>query len=762
MTRVTPMLIVTIFLTSLLLVPPVFISMNAEAAPVDFSIPAQTSHSVRVAIYDEADITVPTGPNPILNNSFTNNLNEIESLLEGAGHTVTLLDEQNILDHQLMTADYDVFVLVNNVPRDSIAFLVYEFWLGGGGLLSFNKAFSYLNYRNIIWPDLNLDGWGILWSNQSADIMNVTERHSTMIDHQIGDLISERAADWTVISETVFDGSPVWGSITPLIRNVTNTDHLYAFAMDTAAWNGHEGGRLVHLPGDGSSIPADFESIIIDSVEWLVPRPKGRIVFDLSHSARIGIDPWDVPYITVWSSLNNFGQFRTLAVNHSYTIDKLYPSVSGNLTAERLAKYDILVVNWPDLDYTSAERAAVENWVAGGGSLLVLGDRTGMSGGATGDVFLNQLIQNFDMSLGTTDVLNFASMTPASGGHLTLESCTTLSIGYRNYLVVIGNATEIWMDGTDCVVAGEEFGQGRAILSADMNIFDNDFLGEESNVWFALNVLNWLSSTDAEILVHTDYLGWNDAVCKALRDLGLSYSLFNTRQYLDDFVDSQSWDLLIYNNVNFFPESTIYDELYAFVNTGGTLILTSFDVDNHPTHPLWSKMGVEWSSSLSGQPSMYFWDAAHPIFTEPNNHTMYNYTSNAFFGDDGDAVIYFEGYSAIAGTTATLQNGSATIVVSDDRTTLFNTIIIDNFGTDEDDSTYADSVELWQNEIVFMMTEPPTTTPDGGFPLDITTLLLIGAGVLAVVVIGGIFCRQRGSAGAAKPKKRTTKKKKKK
>ena len=92
---------------------------------------------------------------------------------------------------------------------------------------------------------------------------------------------------------------------------------------------------------------------------------------------------------------------------------------------------------------------------------------------------------------------------------------------------------------------------------------------------------------------------------------------------------------------------------------------------------------------------------------------MYNYTSNALFADDGDTVIYFEGYTALAGTTANPQNGTATIVVSDDRKTLFNTIIIDNFGTDEDDSTYADHIELWQNEIVFMMTEPAPTSPTG-------------------------------------------------
>ncbi|MHA2379606.1 MAG: hypothetical protein ACXADS_10020 [Candidatus Thorarchaeota archaeon] len=738
------------------MVPSVFVFGGSNAlANVDGPFESQASlaqlpKNARIAIYDESNLTVP---NLSFAEGLTNDLAEITTLLEGAGHTVEALSTSDILNHELMTADYDVFILANQLPRESIYELVREYWLGGGGLMTFNSSLSYLFYGRILDPSDTTDWRVFYWNYWPTDSQNVTARHPTMKDYHVNDTVYESGANCAVIWEPYLDALDNRDDYTLLLHNSTDTTFITGFAREART----EGGRLVYLP-TASSIAPDMESIILDSVEWLIPRPKGRIVFDMTHKPRIGIDYWDEPLITVWTSLNSFTQFRTLAVNHSYTFDKLYPSASGNLTADRLAKYDVLVFNWPDLDYTSAERAAVETWVAGGGSILALGDRTGMaSGGGTGDTFMNQLLQNFDMSLGTTDDVVWESMTP--GTHVTLEGCSLLYIGPHNYLSVIGNATEVWFDGTDCVVAAQEFGEGRAILSADMNIFDNSELGEDDNVRYALNSLNWLTAADAEILVHTDYLGWNDAVCRALRDLGLSYSLFNTRQYLDDFVDSQSWDMLIYNNVNYYPESTIYDELYAFVNTGGTLILTSFTVDTHPTHPLWSKMGVEWSSSLSGQPSMYFWDASHPIFTEPNDHTMYNYTSTAFFADDGDTVVYFEGYSAIAGTTATLQNGSATIVVSDDRKTLFNTIIIDNFGSDEDDSTYADSVELWQNEIVYMMTEP-TTPPGGGFPLDTTTLLIIGAGVLAVVVIGAIVCRRRGSAAAAKPKKRTTKKKK--
>lgn len=724
----------------MLIVPSVLVigSLNGEAS-MDFdgslesqALISQLSHNARVAIYDEDNLTVPV-ISDAAPGSLTNNITELANFLVDAGHSVDLLTEEDILDHQLLTADYDVFIIVNNVPRPSIFNHIKEFSLGGGGLLTFENAVSYLWFGGFIDETSIIDqGNSLYWGYYESSGQNVTARHSTMTDYHEGDNVTLekkfRVTHWgpQLTSQRGSD-------MIHLMNNSITPGYITGFAID----NSKDGGRIVQLPEDGHNIANDMDSIILDSVDWLVPRPKGRIAYDLCHSPRLSVDDWDGEYSTLTSSTNKFEQLRNLAANHSYTFDKFYPSSEGNFTAERLAKYDVIILVWPDIDYTSAERTAVMSWVEDGGSLLVLGDRTGLAGGGTGDVFINQLIQPLDMSLGTTDVINFASMTPET--HLTLEGCTSLYIGYRNYLVVLGNATEIWMDGTDAVVAGQEYGAGRVILSADMNIFDNEFLGEESNRYYALNVFNWLTATDAEILVHTDYLGTNDAVCKALRDLGLPYQLFTTRQYLDDFIDSKSWELLIYNNVNYFPESTIYDELYAFVNTGGTLILTSFDVDSHPTHPLWSKMGVEFDSSLSGSPSMYFWDASHPIFTEPNNHTMYNYTSGGLFADDGDTVVYFDGYTALAGTTATHQNGSATIVVSDDRKTLFNTIIIDNFSSDEDDSTYADSVELWQNEIVFMMTEPTTTTTTTGgglpFDLDTNTLIIIGVAVLALILI---------------------------
>lgn len=757
MTRVTPMLIVTIFLTSLLFIPSVFVFggsnalTNIDVTPESQALLAQIPHNARVAIYDEDNLTVPVVSYA---SNLTNNLAEITTLLEGAGHSVDLLTEEDILNHELMTADFDVFILVNNVPRPSIEHLVKEFSLGGGGLLTMNSAVSYLWYGGYIFADQDYDvGYGIWWGYFPSDSQNVTSRHPTMKDYHINDTVYERselwATSWTPKLEEARGNDMIL-----LMDNATEPEFITAFAID----NTKDGGRIVQLPGDGSSIPTDFESIILDSVDWLVPRPKGRIVYDLSHSPRLAVDIWD-DLATVYFEPNVFTQFRTLAVNHTYTFDKLYPLASGNLTAERLAKYDVLIIVWPDLNYTTAEYLAVEEWVDGGGSLLVLGDRTGLSGGGPGNTYINMMLQNFDMSLGTTDVLDFDSMTP--GTHVTLENCFSLAIGYRNYLSVLGTATSIWFDGTDPVVAGQSFGQGRAILSADMNIFDDYDLPLDDNARFALNVLNWLTANDAELLVFTDYgysLSYRDPVSLALNDLGIPYQLFTTSEYIDDFLDSKSWGLFILNEMNWQLTGIELDEIYAYVDAGGKLLMSYHDMDAHPSHPLWSKLGVEHSLTLSGAPMVYLWDVSHPIFSEPNDHSAFNYSSGNALSDDGDAVTIREGYTALAGSTADVQDGRAVIVVSNDRQTLFNPFLIDNFETDEDDSTYEDRIELWQNEITYMM------TPGGGtpFPIDTTTLLIIGAAVVGIIVIGVVVSRRRGggSAPKRKPKKKTTKKKK--
>jgi hypothetical protein len=111
------MFLMTIFLASLAITPAALTAVTADMTPLDFAIPSQVGEATaKVAIYDEDNTTAPVeaGAAAALS-GLTNNVDEVRTLLEGAGHSVTLLTTQDILDHELITADYDVFVLVNNL-----------------------------------------------------------------------------------------------------------------------------------------------------------------------------------------------------------------------------------------------------------------------------------------------------------------------------------------------------------------------------------------------------------------------------------------------------------------------------------------------------------------------------------------------------------------------------------------------------------------------------------------------------------------------
>ncbi|MFX0205599.1 MAG: hypothetical protein ACFFDT_06395 [Candidatus Hodarchaeota archaeon] len=667
---------------------------------------------IRVAVYYEANTSVPEYSNAI---GLTNDFSEVVSLLEDAGYDVSLIYSVNILNHELNTLNYDVFVMINNLPKENIAHLVQEFWLAGGGILSFNSAISYLFYYGLLVPELEgSEGYPFYWNYLSAENMNVSSRHPITQDYDIDDTVSERPENWVTYSVPVWDNfnSIEKGAIN-LLNNFTEYNFGYALAVDST----YRGGRVVHLPGDGSSIPSDFESIIVNAVDWLVPKPKASIAYDLSHQPRLGIDPWDAEFATVYNTENSFGQLRNLFVNHSYTVDKFYPSASGNFTAERLAAYDMMVIIWPDLNFTETEKTVVEDWISKGGSLALFGDRSELMGPNRGDLALNSLLSNFGMQLSGDNVLDFVSATPADE-HLTLEGCSSLSISYRNYITITDAAvTPIWDYSGIPVVAAQAYGQGRVILFSDMNILDNGRLKGAHNARFAVNVANWLSATTAEILVYTSAnVGVNHyrtPAVNALNELGLNFYLTTSAAYVNSTLISNKWSLVIIDEANHDVKGA-YAEISKYIDTGGRIIMSSWAMNYYPDNPLWARFGVAYSEQWDNDKPAYIWDPTHPIFNIPIDYGALIVQGSGLYSDDGDKIHVFDNATALAGFSTSESENNSGIVLRNDGQTLFNSYIISGLLNDFDDSTYMDAVELWLNEIGYMM------RPSINDPTDIT------------------------------------------
>ncbi len=684
----------------LCLVPPVgevdFVQ-NIEKELV--SIPSEgVSRTIRVAVYDESNITAPAWST---NTNYTYDFAATTAFLTSSGFDVTLLTTDDILNHELMTAYFDVFVMIDNVPKENIVDYVYEFWLGGGGVLSFNSAFGYLFYSGIFVPewagsDMYMSHW-LQWNTVLTPTPvnhTIMARHPMGQDYHPGDLIPDYLID-DVLSNPAILGTSTGSEMTVFSDGYTGSSYS-AWALEPTT---RAGGRAIQLPGNGSVVKSGWESIIIDSVEWLTPKPKGRIVYDLSHQPRLGVDLWDTT--TVYPGYMT--DMRDLLEMRGYTIDKLYAKASGNLTMERLSSYDMLILLSPDFNFTTPEITAVQNWVAAGGGLLVLGESLQMSSFEITGEQINFIMEDFDLQLADTP------STPSSGLfilHPLSEGCVIapfLANGFINYS---GDAFQVSYEDSNTIIAGTHFGAGRAILAADMNFAANSEISTTVNTQFVSNLVNWLTASEAKVLYYTNnFMDYGQTpAALALKDLGISYYATFDGDYFNLSLYSNDWDLVIVDSpassLNFFTES-----VENYLDTGGLLIMSYYDADSHPNDSLWSRIGFEVAADLTSftQPPTYIWQTGHSIFSIPNDYGAGNFTPSPIWWDEGDYLNVFSNATALVGFTETPEAGNASIVLGLNGRVLYNAFLIDEFIGDIDDSTYADNFELWENEIAFML-----------------------------------------------------------
>jgi hypothetical protein len=697
MKKVIPFTIVLLFLVGLCLIPPVSeVDLIQKPEKESISILSEgVSRNTQVAIYDESNTTAPAWST---NTLLSYNVTATADLLTSSGFDVTLLDTAAILNHELLTVNYDVFVMID---RESIMNYVYEYWIGGGGILSFNSAFGYLFYSGIFVPewagsDMYVSHW-IQWSAatfvQSVN-HTILARHPMGQSYHPGDLIPYVNTN-TVVSNPAITGTSTGSEMTVFADGYTGTSYV-AWALEPAT---RAGGRVIQLPGNGSVIDPGYESIIIDSVDWLAPRPKGRIVFDLSHLPRLGVDLWD----TMTSFPDRYSDMRDLLEMRGYTFDKLYGKASGNLTNARLSGYDMLILVAPDFNYTTAEITVVQNWVSAGGGLLVLSESLQSGPFLEASAQINSLMEGMDLLL--ADVPS-TSQTALFRIHPLAEGCTSIVHFGNGFVNYSGNGFEISYEDSNTIVAGTYFGEGRIILAADINFPENSQMVFASNENLAMNIANWLTAARAVVLLYVDNLDlsspYDAPAVHALNDLGIPFYLTASDSYMNLSLYSQQWDLVILDSA--WPGINPYfDDFSWYLDTGGDLIVSWHMMHVYSSDPLFSKIGFGYSANYPNQAPFHIWTPSHGIFNNPNSYGALNFTPGYDIGEEGDLMTVYANATALAGLTNTTQPGNATVVLGFGGHVLWNGYLIDQLTGDLDDSTYPDDFELWENEIAFML-----------------------------------------------------------
>ncbi len=723
MKRVLPLIVVTLFLAGIFIVPVGVTNTPARLQETsllnDFTLEKQdetswipTDKMVRIALYNETNTTTPSYTSGTLKANYS----VIYDLLTNFGYEVARLTVQDISNHELNTVNFDVVILADTCPRENITDLVREFWLGGGGILSFDSAIGYLGYAGIL-PREGLgvdDGRGTYWEYRDNFKGNVSARHPITQDYSLTDqLLYDDITNYAQFDKTALDVTTIASDIEYLVMDKDNSDWYQVVAVDSTDM----GGKVVQMGIPIDPWAEDWENMIIDAVEWLVPRPKARIAYDLTHKPHYGVDVWDSDYY-VYST--QYTTYRTDLVSRHYTFDKLYPSIDGNLTADRLAPYDFLIVCESALDFTTAEISAVQTWVNNGGGLLALNDAPFQPNDV---LFLNNLTMPFGLFTNST---NIGSVDPAilSENHPTTEACTSLDFGSSGAINVTGDAYEIWNDGAgNIILAASEFGNGRVILAADRLWLGNADILQNSNRQYGWNMANWLTAGTTEVLLYTDEPtstnNYRTPVVDALNDLGLNFYLTFDETYLNLSLQVQSWEMVIIDN----PWSDIdeaLDALYDHVEGGGRFLMSGYQVDTFPDDPLWALLGFQFIHESHDSIPLYIWSEDHPVFNTPFDYSVGNFTPTHDYGDEGDILGVFPNGTAIAGNSSSYNVNHTMMVLGNSARTLYNGYAIDQFMGDLDDSTYPDNYELWLNEIAFIMRPTIDSPSDATIELGVS------------------------------------------
>ena len=703
MTRYKHVLVLVILILPMFALAPSLVASPNESLVsqkrVETSLPAQfAEETLRVAVYAESNTTLPSYA---VGGVYTVHYQNVIDLLESAGYAVTAITTQDILNHELKVADYDVFVLPNNGPRENIVNLTKDYWLGGGGVLNFAQSVGFCFYAGFIDPSYEGSdqiGGEWMWSTAFPN-MSIVSRHPITKAYDIG--------EWFLQPGNLTFFNPDIATTTsdryiPLAVNELDPTAWSIFALD----NPNRGGKFVHIPGNCSVISSWLEPIIIDAIDWLATRPKGRILYDLTHHPMYGVDSWDSIY-----AFNPTTQIdmRSFLVNRSYIFDKLYSP--NTLSAQNLEGYDILFVCDPYVNFTADEVTAVTNWVNAGGSILGIADHT-----LSNNQNMNYLLSNMDIGMNHS-VAGTNSLVP-SNEHVTHEGCTTMSCLAPGAVGTAGSAFSIWEDAVGVpVIGGDQYGSGRVILIADGAIMRDFRISVADNAQALINFVNWLSAAKADVLVFTDvnpaiqpdYNYYRSELAQALNSLGIPFYMTNDVHYLNLSLNSRLWDFVI-SDSNYY--SAVYENEQYLINhleTGGKLIIRDWRFQ-YTGYPLWNYLGFEGNETAISinPPTIYLWESGHPIFNLPADYGENTINSTTdYFGTDFTHVMLYDNATAIAGITATSEANMSAILLGVGGRAICNMFGISEYIEDTDDSTYADSLELFTNEIAYLYYDRP-------------------------------------------------------
>ncbi len=227
---------------------------------------------------------------------------------------------------------------------------------------------------------------------------------------------------------------------------------------------------------------------------------------------------------------------------------------------------------------------------------------------------------------------------------------------------------------------------------------------------------------DLNLLVYTeidpDDFNYDTDLDQALRSLDIPYTaIYGNIPFFREALQEQVWDAVIFDHQLAYLyefDLPVYDELLAYLRTGGRLIMSTWQIADRPDHPLWAELGFEWLENYEAPEPVVWTDAEPRFFRVPNDVPDFIELGN-YYLTHGHRVAARPGATVLARLLAKGQGADAMVLANDGRT-LYRAFMDGANVVDRDGDEVLDTTELWRNLLVQMLAEPVPwlSVPDEG------------------------------------------------
>ncbi|MEJ2250170.1 MAG: S8 family serine peptidase, partial [Candidatus Lokiarchaeota archaeon] len=426
-----------------------------------------------------------------------------------------------------------------------------EFIKSGAGLINVSASLNYLNQLNQTLPDINDV------AKASPDDLPVAPYDLINFpgDNQLFNVtvISGINNTLNIDIPNNIDGITVTSDQSQLSFNEPGVSF---FALNVSIdQNAEPGPRsfLVNLTHGGRI----YDSI---NVKINVKFPEGRILMDSYH----GLNDWLENELTL-NQMDFYGamkQFTKLNISVDYVMEHWTPNYSIDkntlLTKEKLAQYDLVVLQNPMLPYSPSEINNLKEYFDNGGNILFLGTRyqslcldniNALFSKLQTGIQINQENVVDDSFVGLGAIVHTLDATPVNN-HEIFTNINKFSWDYGSTFKTTGNAIPVAKVDNKTVTAvydGSSLGKGKLVAFGDLHWMSTDYnapsyssdhktlvtnlanyLVKQHDVSLTVD-LNTIQSTNSQIniSVYAKNLKTNDLISSSTLNSNLSVSIAN-------------------------------------------------------------------------------------------------------------------------------------------------------------------------------------------------------------------------------------------